>query len=282
MKLTVKKVNAEKFTGKPKKISDGHGLYLHILKTGKFWRYSYRDVNRNPREFTIGPANMISLAEAREVHRAAWLAVRNGEDPVALRRQDRSQRIAESVEREKQGENVNQLVESWFSRKSKEWADSNSKKIKCRLDVHIPEWFRNKPVVEIKKSDVVAVLQEAEKTSVDVVHRIRGYLRDTFDLAVAKELIDVNPVRHPMVDQSVPKRSKTKRYPHIKLPHQIGETLVRIDTHEGNPSVTAYSGYTHTFSPAQGSWEACDGVKSSGKTAYGESLHIEQKSSKLI
>jgi hypothetical protein len=40
--LTNKKIDGAKPTAKPYKLTDAHGLYIHILPTGsKSWRYNY-------------------------------------------------------------------------------------------------------------------------------------------------------------------------------------------------------------------------------------------------
>lgn len=238
MKLTAKTVQAAKSARIPRKIYDGHGLHLHVTKTGCFWRYSYRYGGKQ-RDYTFGPADLISLAEARTLHQATRLLVRLGIDPVASRRQEINEIHIASEEAEKQGTVVKIVIDHWFSKRSKNWATSNSTKIKSRLDTHIPDWFLNKPVVHVNATDVVTVLREAEQCSVDLVHRIRGYLRDSFEIAVANELILLNPVLHPKVTEAVPKKPTYNPFPHINQPPVIGEVLVKIKSHSGTPSVSA-------------------------------------------
>ncbi len=53
-KLTALEVRNAKATGKPCKLPDGHGLYLHVALSGtKTWRYRFR-VNRKESTFTLG------------------------------------------------------------------------------------------------------------------------------------------------------------------------------------------------------------------------------------
>ena len=119
------------------------------------------------------------------------------------------------------------------------WAKSTSKKIRSRLDNHIPDWFRQTPVVDVKPTDIVKVYGQAAECSENLVHKIRSYLRRCFDTAVAKEIIAQNPVRHPMADEAVPKNRNYKKLAHIKQSEIIGEVLAKIDNHSGNPSVSA-------------------------------------------
>ena len=41
-KLTATAVKQAKPKAKPYKLSDGGGLYLHVMPKGKYWRYKYR------------------------------------------------------------------------------------------------------------------------------------------------------------------------------------------------------------------------------------------------
>lgn len=238
MKLTEKTVQAAKAAGIPKKLFDGHGLYLHITKTGRKWRYTYR-LNGKPKEFTIGDANIISLSEARKKHHIARLLVLEGEDPV-----DQRKHSLEIKRVQKERERVNQIptgriIDDWFEKCSLELANSHSSKIKSRLDNHIPDWFRNKPIVDVKPVDIVSIYNQSAKVSENLVHKIRSYLRRSFDAAVSKEIIPTNPVRHPMADEAVPKKRSYKKLPHIKQPDLIGDVLRKIDNHSGNPNVSA-------------------------------------------
>lgn len=89
MKLTAKAVVAAQFRDKAEKHFDGHGLYLHATKTARTWRYTYRIAGK-AREFTIGSAALLSLAEARDRHRDARKIVLAGSDPVTVRRDEKS------------------------------------------------------------------------------------------------------------------------------------------------------------------------------------------------
>ena len=66
MKLTYNACKNAKPTDKPRKLSDGGGLYLEVMPNGsKYWRLKYR-VNNKEKRLAIGVFPAISLAEARE------------------------------------------------------------------------------------------------------------------------------------------------------------------------------------------------------------------------
>ena len=236
MRLTAKTVQAAKSAGIPKKLFDGHGLYLHITKTGRKWRYTYR-LNGKPKEFTIGDADIISLAEARRKHQTARLLVLDGEHPVEQRRIFREKKRIQDEQELAIKITAGSIIDEWFEKGCEDWAKSNSSKIKSRLENHIPDWFRQKPVIEVKPSDIVKIYNQASVCSENLVHKIRSYLRRCFDTAVANEIISLNPVRHPMADAAVPKNKKYNKLAHIKQTEVIGEALAKMDNHAGSPSV---------------------------------------------
>jgi integrase len=68
--------------------ADGGGLYILVQPNGsKLWRYDYR-IGAERRTYSIGqygPAPLITLAKARELHEAARASVKRGIHPIAVR-----------------------------------------------------------------------------------------------------------------------------------------------------------------------------------------------------
>lgn len=56
--------------GKPKRYTDGGGLYLHVTSAGKYWRYNYRQDGKQ-KTLAFGAYPDTSLKHAREGHQAA-------------------------------------------------------------------------------------------------------------------------------------------------------------------------------------------------------------------
>src|SRR3954451_2772331 len=91
MALNDKACKAAKTDGKPKKLFDGGGLYLHVYATGsKLWHWKHR-FNGAEGVYSIGPYPSVSLAEAREARNEAAKLLRAGSDPTAERRRKRLQ-----------------------------------------------------------------------------------------------------------------------------------------------------------------------------------------------
>lgn len=78
MALTETACKGAKTEGKPRKLTDGGGLFLHVMPNGsKYWRYKYRVLGVE-KLLALGVYPEISLAEAREKHRAAHKLVAGG------------------------------------------------------------------------------------------------------------------------------------------------------------------------------------------------------------
>ncbi len=65
-KLTDTRCRTEKPGDKPKKLSDGNGMYLYVSPAGaKIWRMAYKDKHGKEQVNVIGPYPLVGLADAR-------------------------------------------------------------------------------------------------------------------------------------------------------------------------------------------------------------------------
>lgn len=87
-RLSFKAVDNAKPGEKPRKLSDGGGLYLLINPNGsKYWRYDYRHEGKR-RTLALGVYPEVNLKDAR-------VLVRKGNDPMDVKHKDK--RYATSV-----------------------------------------------------------------------------------------------------------------------------------------------------------------------------------------
>ena len=87
MPLTDFKARSAIADRKPRKLSDGGGLYLHVRPTGsKYWRLAYR-FNGKQKTLALGIYPDVPLETARMRHRAARHLLAAGTDP-SLRREE--------------------------------------------------------------------------------------------------------------------------------------------------------------------------------------------------
>lgn len=232
MKLTTRTVAAAKFDGKPRKLYDGHGLYLHVTSTSKTWRYGYR-IGGKQKTFTIGPADLVTLAQARDAHKEARREVLAGNDPVAVRRDER---------RTQSTPTMGQLMDDWFDRKRHTIASAD--KMESRLR-HLRPAFRAKLVTELTASDVLDEMQAIHKRrSADMAHRVLSYVRTALDEVVEDDSIPgggigSNPATSPKVRLKMPVREQETPYAHITDVETMGQVLRAIDTYSGENTTSA-------------------------------------------
>lgn len=88
--LTDIHVSSAKAKGKPYKLSDGGGLYLHVTANGtRTWRYDYRlEGKRYTVVLGIYPGTSLKVARTR--HLAAHTAVSEGQHPLRPKQKDKS------------------------------------------------------------------------------------------------------------------------------------------------------------------------------------------------
>lgn len=95
MPLTVKGIAAAKATAKRQEVPDGNGLYLIIQplpSSARSWAFRYRSPT-NPekvRKHTLGSADDVTLAEARDAAAQARAMVRQGIDPADAQKAERA------------------------------------------------------------------------------------------------------------------------------------------------------------------------------------------------
>lgn len=118
MKLTNVTVRNLKYEGRDKKVFDGHGLYLHVTQSGKYWRYKYNYAKRE-KKLSIGVFPDVTLKMARHHHQEARALLRQGLCPCT-----------EKAKHKRVNEQAQQLIfeviaREWYSHKSPSWQNHN-------------------------------------------------------------------------------------------------------------------------------------------------------------
>jgi integrase len=102
----------EHYTGTKGKHIDGGGLYLQVARPGQAsWYFRHKEKWRS-----LGPAAVVTMAEARDKAHAMRRAIFEGVDPFSLL----SSRAAKATEK-----TFAQAMEDYLAVKSTTWADSN-------------------------------------------------------------------------------------------------------------------------------------------------------------
>ncbi len=127
-KLTAKQVEAATREKDGAKLFDGKGLFIELHKNGsKYWRYKFNYLKKE-KLMSLGVYPEITLAEAREKHRAAHKLVSEGENPIDLKRQ------AIAHKEHEQSNTFELMARDWLEYKKPEWSETNYTTTKRRLE----------------------------------------------------------------------------------------------------------------------------------------------------
>jgi integrase len=163
---------------------EGEGFTVRVMPSGaKTWLLIY-SFDGKRREMNLGSYPDVKLATAREKHAAAKKLLNNGTDPGAVEREaktarDRTPFVADFV---------TEYIENHAKKHNKGW-----KEIERALNAGIvPKWGKRK-ITDIKRRDLVVLLDEIEKRAPIMANRTLAYTRKLFSYAVKRDVLEVNP-----------------------------------------------------------------------------------------
>jgi integrase len=227
-KLTATAVKNAKPGEKPRKLSDGHGLYLLVQPDGsKYWRYNYR-MDGKHKTLALGVYPDVTLAEARENHNEARKAQRKGVDPAQLKRVEkltRKQAAAESFEA---------IGREWFERHMENMSESHRTRTERIFEKDLYPHLGPLPIADIKAPEILTVLRRIEARSVDIAHRAKQAAGQVFRYAVSTGRAE----RDSTADLRGALKSKHKvHYAALTKPEDVGALLVAMDDYGGGAVV---------------------------------------------
>ncbi len=227
MALSDAAVRNSKATDKPRKLSDGRGLYLLVTKAGKYWRFDYRHDGRR-RTLAVGVYPDVTLAQARERRDQARALLADGTDPSAVKqaRKAATENSFEAVARE------------WHAKFSPGWVPHHADKIIKRFEREVFPWIGNRPIAGISAPDLLAVLRRIEaRNALDSAHRVHQNCGKVFRYAVATG----RALRDPSGDLrgAIPPAVE-RHHPTITEPKRVGELLRAIAGYSGS-YITRYA-----------------------------------------
>ncbi|MDR1086231.1 MAG: integrase arm-type DNA-binding domain-containing protein [Deltaproteobacteria bacterium] len=214
---------------KPKKLSDGGGLYLYLAPNGlKSFRFDYRFQGKR-RTLTIGTYPEISLKEAREKLIDSKRNLREGIDPGL---QKKIQHFPENPEKQDTFESV---AREWFERKKVGKKENYTSRIMGRLEKDLFPFLAVRPVDEINAPELLAVLRKMESRGVsDTAHRCLQYSSQIFRYAISTGRVS-HDVTADLKGALTP--AVHSHFSSLTDPKKVGELLRAIDSYTGNPIV---------------------------------------------
>lgn len=225
MPLTDIRARQAKPAGKPYKLADGGGLYLEVRPGGsRYWRLKYRFATKE-RRLAFGVYPEVSLSQAREKRAAARKVLAQGMDPS----EEKKAKGREA--RARRDNSFAALAEAWYTKKSGTWAPSTAAKARFYLDSDLIRALGERPIAEIKRTELVETLARIEKRDAhDVAKKCRGWLSGVFRYALAAGVVEANPATDlDIVAAPMPRR---RQLPHLPL-GELPDFLRALDGYGG-------------------------------------------------
>ena len=231
-KLNDPAIRAAQFDGKPFKMYDGGGLYLHVQKHGKYWRWRYRFAGQE-RILTLGVYPRVSLAEARRKHKAQRVLLDSGVDPAAQRREQKARdRLA--------AENTLEAIarEWWQDVHRHDVVPDHAKRNLRRLEKYVFPFLGHQPIKGITQAGLLAVLRRLERKGVvTTAHRVRYVCAQVYDYAIRTG----RATRNVADDlRKAVRKPEVRHREALTDPHDMAGLLRAIDGYRGHPETRAF------------------------------------------
>ena len=181
-KLTASYVQRLKATDKNKRYSDGDGLSLMVRPNGsKAWQVRIVNSNGTKTDKGIGAYPGVRLAEARNKTKALRLQLVGRDEEVTTTTVPTFKVVAEKY--------IASSAPTWKNHKTV----INTRS--CLENYAYPV-FGDIPVNDIRRAEVLAVLEGIWTSKPAAAKKLRQRVRSVFDYALDREYIEVNPAAH--------------------------------------------------------------------------------------
>jgi integrase len=172
---------------KVKDIREKRGFGVRVKPDGvKVFFYRYNSpITGSRRFFTLGEYPGLSLEDARREYNKAYDAVKNGNDPLEAKHQDKEERL--------KAPSVSKLCEEYIERHAKRFKRSWGKDERILNHDIIPSWGKRK-AADIAKRDVVLILEKiVDRGSPGMANNTFQVIRKMFNWAVEKDILPHTP-----------------------------------------------------------------------------------------
>lgn len=223
MALTDRAIKAAKPGPKPRRLSDGGGLYLEVSPAGgKHWRQKYRFGGKEKR-LALGSYPDVSLAEARARRDDARRQLAQGVDPSTAKR---AARLAAGGDG-----SFEAVAREWWAAQAPTWAESHSKRVLRLLERDLFPWLGAEPVGSIAAPVLLTALRRIESRGAgDTAHRARVVCGQLFRYAIATGRAE----RDPAADLRGALAPVVKgHFASVTDPAKVGPLLAILDGYQG-------------------------------------------------
>lgn len=225
MQLTDIKCKNAKSSDKPRKLSDGGGLYLEVMPNGsKYWRVKYRYMGKEKR-LALGVYPFVSILEARELRNQAKRLLAKDVDPSVYKKQ---QKLEKRVEHENTLESI---TRQWHKAQSGKWSETHATRIIQRMEANVLYELGSLPITQITPQQLLSTIRKVEdRDALDVAKRCLQSTGQVFRYAIANGLAD----RDIAADlKGALQTRKVKNHAYLQE-NELPEFLKKLSTYNGD------------------------------------------------
>lgn len=229
---------------KPRKLSDGGGLFLLVQPNGaRWWRLKYRLAGKE-KLLSLGVYPDVSLADARRRREDARALIASGTDPSELRKANKTKTDSEREAEQRAAAGLPAIGS--FECVAREWlkkvhepkvSAGYARRSRIQLETDVFPWIGTKPMRSITAPIVLELLRKIEaRGSQDTAHRVKQTCGLVFRYGIAEGHADRDPT--PDLREALVHPIKS-HYAAIDDPKKLGELLRAIEGYSGHPATRA-------------------------------------------
>jgi len=214
----------------PRKLADGGGMYVTLTPAGTpVWRVKYR---LGPKEklYAIGTYPAVSLDAARAERDAIKGQLREGHDPIQVRKLGRADATAAA------GHTFKSVAQDWLDKQQREWSPVHYQKSRRAFERDVYPLLGKLPISGIRPVMVSGLIESIIKRGArDTASKVLQHVQGVFRLAQARGLRDDNPADP--VGEVLPSRRQRSRMPAVLTFQGLGAILRSAETANLSPVV---------------------------------------------
>ena len=223
-RLTVAKI---KTLRKPGRYSDGRGLYLRVAPGGSRQWIMRVTIDGKRCDLGLGPVDLVTLAEAREMAIDYLRQIRRGGDPRAERRKSSAPTFAQAAAKTLE---ANRVAWKGSASTARIWSRA--------MDMYVLPVLGSRRVDQIGRDDLVRMLSPIIADKAAMGRKVRSYVRQVFAWCEAHGHVESNLIDS--IGAALPKASGNGGHHHAALPYaDVPAALEAIDGTTANEAARA-------------------------------------------
>lgn len=210
---------------KPRRLTDGKGLYLEVSPTGgKLWRWKYRFEGRE-KLLSMGTYPDTGLKKAREKRDEARSLLASGVDPSAARKAAKASRVGAA------SGSFEAVAREFHETKRAEWSEAHARRWLERLAKDVFPYLGSRALAEITAADLLTTLRRVEARGVrETVHSIAQACGQVFRYGIVTGRAERNPAADL---RGALRPVLVKNMAAVTEPIAAGELMLAMDDYEG-------------------------------------------------